>query len=163
VPVPTNVSNRLPRPAVLPTTSMRGSQPCWDDAGSKRVIPPKGEIKKERDRAERELAGLNAALAAFVCAYSGKKPKTKTAALPTRKRRKLSAASRPKMAAAQRAPWEKLSKGLRSVKLLLKGLHWKTHCRAFRMSFILANLQNGFFSKTKNFRPLLCIAKCENC
>jgi hypothetical protein len=51
----------------------------------------------------------------------------------------------------------------RSVKLLLKGLHWKTHCRAFRMSFILANLQNGFFSKTKNFRPLLCIAKCENC
>jgi hypothetical protein len=59
------------------------------------------QLKKERDRVERELSGLNAALSAFVGVYSGK-------AKPTRKRRKLSGKARGKIAAAQRARWAKI-------------------------------------------------------
>jgi hypothetical protein len=59
------------------------------------------QLKKERDKVERQLFGLNAALSAFVGAYSGK---TK----PTGKRRKLSAKVRAKMAASQRARWAKV-------------------------------------------------------
>jgi hypothetical protein len=58
------------------------------------------QLKKERDRVERELSGLNAALAAFVNVYAGSKPK-----------RKVSARSRAKMAAAQRARWAKRASG----------------------------------------------------
>jgi hypothetical protein len=56
------------------------------------------QLKKERDRVERELSGLNAALSAFIGAYKGK-------AQPTCKRSKVSAGSRAKMAAASRARW----------------------------------------------------------
>jgi hypothetical protein len=56
--------------------------------------------KKERDRVERELSGLNAALSAFVGAYKGK-------AEPARKRRKFSAKTIAKMRASQRARWMK--------------------------------------------------------
>jgi hypothetical protein len=59
------------------------------------------QLKKERDRVEKQLSGLNAALSAFVEVYSGK-------AKPTRKRRRLSAKGRAKIAAAQRARWAKL-------------------------------------------------------
>jgi hypothetical protein len=63
------------------------------------------QLKKERDRAERELLGLNAALQAFVGAYGGKsKPK------PTRQRPKMSISARKKIAAAQRARWAKVRK-----------------------------------------------------
>jgi hypothetical protein len=63
------------------------------------------QLKKERDRAERELLGLNAALQAFVGVYGGKaKPK------PTRQRRKMSISARKKIAAAQRARWAKVRK-----------------------------------------------------
>ena len=58
------------------------------------------QLKQERDRAERHLAGLNAALAAFVGAYNGAKP--------TRKRRKLSAKGRANIIAAQKARWAKV-------------------------------------------------------
>ena len=58
------------------------------------------QLKKERDRVERELSGLNAALAAFVNVYSGT-----TKSKP--KRRKVSAKSRAKMAVAQKARWAK--------------------------------------------------------
>jgi hypothetical protein len=58
------------------------------------------QLKKERDRVEKQLSGLNAALAAFVGTYYGVKP--------TRKRRKISAAGRRKIAAAQRARWAKI-------------------------------------------------------
>jgi len=58
------------------------------------------QLKKERDRVERQLSGLNAALAAFASVYSGVKP--------VRKRRKMSAKSRAKIAAAQRARWAKV-------------------------------------------------------
>jgi hypothetical protein len=57
------------------------------------------QLKKERDRVKRELSGLEAALTAFASAYSGTKP--------SRKRRKMSAKSRAKIAAAQRRRWAK--------------------------------------------------------
>ena len=60
------------------------------------------QLKKERDRVKRELSGLEAALTAFASAYSGTKP--------SRKRRKMSAKSRAKIAAAQRARWAKYRK-----------------------------------------------------
>jgi hypothetical protein len=58
------------------------------------------QLKKERDRVEKELSALNAALTAFVGAYSGlakSKPK-----------RKMSAAGRKRIAAAQRARWARV-------------------------------------------------------
>ena len=63
------------------------------------------QLKNERDRVERELSGLNAALAAFVNVYAGKSKPT------GRKRSKMSAAARRKIAAAQRARWAKARKG----------------------------------------------------
>jgi hypothetical protein len=63
------------------------------------------QLKKERDRVERELSGLNAAIAAFVNVYSGKSKPAQG-----RKRRKMSVAARRKVAAAQRARWAKVRK-----------------------------------------------------
>jgi len=59
------------------------------------------QLKEERDRVERQLSGLNAALTAFAGIYRG-------TAKPTGKRRKMSAKSRAKIAAAQRARWAKV-------------------------------------------------------
>jgi hypothetical protein len=59
------------------------------------------QLKKERDRVELELSGLNAALNAFVGSYTGK---TK----PTGKKRTISAAGRKRIAAAQRKRWAKI-------------------------------------------------------
>ena len=58
------------------------------------------QLKKERDRVEKQLSGLNAALSAFAGVYAGNKP--------TRKRRTLSAAARARIAAAQRKRWAKI-------------------------------------------------------
>lgn len=58
-----------------------------------------GQLKKERDRVEKQLSGLNAALMAFANMYGGK---------AVRKRRKMSAKSRAKIAAAQRRRWAKV-------------------------------------------------------
>src|SRR5436190_23065796 len=55
-------------------------------------------IKAERDRVARQLNGLNAALAAFAGTY-------KTGS--SRPRRKMSAAARTRISAAQKAPWAK--------------------------------------------------------
>ena len=57
-------------------------------------------LKKERDLVQRQLSGLNAALAAFsgVCRSNG-----------TRPRRKMSAKGRARIAAAQRARWAKIN------------------------------------------------------
>jgi hypothetical protein len=57
------------------------------------------QLKQERDRVAQQLSGLEAALSAFASAYSGTKP--------SRKRRKMSAKSRAKIAAAQRRRWAK--------------------------------------------------------
>jgi hypothetical protein len=59
------------------------------------------QLKKERDRVERQLSGLNAALTAFANVYGSK---------PIRKRRKMSAKSRAMIAAAQRRRWAKFKK-----------------------------------------------------
>ena len=58
-----------------------------------------GQLKRERDRVAKQLSGLNAALTAFAGVYGVGKP--------SRKRRKMSAKSRAKIAAAQRARWAK--------------------------------------------------------
>jgi hypothetical protein len=60
------------------------------------------QLSKERDRVERQLSGLNAALAAFSGAYARDKP--------ARKRRKMSVAARKKIAAAQRERWARFRK-----------------------------------------------------
>jgi hypothetical protein len=60
-------------------------------------------LKTERGRAEKHLSALNLALAAFGGTYYiGAKPKA------ARKRRKISAAGRKRIAAAQRARWAKI-------------------------------------------------------
>ncbi len=58
------------------------------------------QLKKERDRVEKQLSGLNAALRAFAGVYGGSNPRGK--------RRKMSAKSRAKIAAAQRRRWAKV-------------------------------------------------------
>ncbi len=62
------------------------------------------ELKMERDRVEKQLKGLNAALSAFAETYAGAKTTVKT----SRKRPKLSAQGRARIAAAQRARWAKI-------------------------------------------------------
>ncbi len=59
-----------------------------------------GQLKKERDRVAKQLSGMDAALRAFAGVYSN--------GLPTHRRRKMSAASRAKIAAAQRRRWAKV-------------------------------------------------------
>ena len=61
------------------------------------------QLKKERDRVEQQLSGLNAALVAFAGVYRG-------TVKPGRKRHKMSVAARKKIAAAQRARWAKVRK-----------------------------------------------------
>jgi hypothetical protein len=56
------------------------------------------ELRREKDQLQRHLAGIDAALTAFAGAYTK----------PTRKRRKMSATSRAKIAAAQRRRWAKV-------------------------------------------------------
>jgi len=60
------------------------------------------QLKKERDRVERQLSGLNAALSAFTGVYAGTKS--------TRTKRTISAAGRKRIAAAQRARWAKVKR-----------------------------------------------------
>ena len=59
------------------------------------------ELKKEKDELQRHLAGIDSALLAFARVHMVNKP---------RKRRKMSAKSRAKIAAAQRARWAKFRK-----------------------------------------------------
>ena len=58
------------------------------------------ELRREKDLVQRQLAGIDSALAAFAGVNKQ----------PIRKRRKLSAKSRAKIAAAQRARWAKFRK-----------------------------------------------------
>jgi hypothetical protein len=60
-----------------------------------------GQLKKERDRVAKQLSGIEAAIKAFTSAYGG-------TGKPGRKRRKMSAAGRAKIAAAQRRRWAKV-------------------------------------------------------
>jgi hypothetical protein len=56
------------------------------------------KLKKERDRVQKQLKGLDAALTAFATMYR----------MPKRARRVMSIAARKKVAAAQRARWAKI-------------------------------------------------------
>ncbi len=58
------------------------------------------QLKKERDRVQHQLSGLNAALAAFAGVYRGN--------AGTKPRRKMSAKGRARIAAAQKARWAKI-------------------------------------------------------
>jgi hypothetical protein len=58
------------------------------------------QLKKERELVQKQLSGLNAAIAAFAGVYTGTSP--------IRKKRKISAAGRKRIAAAQRARWAKV-------------------------------------------------------
>jgi hypothetical protein len=57
------------------------------------------QLKKERDRVQQQLSGLNAALEAFAGVYRNKTGNSS--------RRKMSAKGRARIAAAQRARWTK--------------------------------------------------------
>ena len=60
------------------------------------------QLHKERERVERHLAGINAAITAFAAVYTGAKA--------TPKRRKLSVEGRARIAAAQKKRWAKVKK-----------------------------------------------------
>ena len=64
------------------------------------------QLKKERDRVQQQLSGMNAALEAFAGVYRGNNG--------IKPRRKMSAKGRARIAAAQRARWAKV-KGKRKV------------------------------------------------
>jgi hypothetical protein len=92
------------------------------------------QLNKERERVERQLAGLNAAITAFANVYGGKaKPRptmsaagrqsislaqkarwAKRAASGAKPKRTMSAKARAKIAAAQRARWAKVKKAKRA-------------------------------------------------
>src|ERR1700738_4557527 len=60
------------------------------------------QLKKERGLVQRQLSGLNAALAAFAGVYRSNSE--------TRPRRKMSAKARARIAAAQRARWARVNR-----------------------------------------------------
>ena len=60
------------------------------------------QLKRERDRVAKQLSGMDAALRAFAGVYRNGQP--------SRKRRKMSAAARAKIAAAQRRRSAKVRK-----------------------------------------------------
>src|ERR1022692_663066 len=60
-------------------------------------------LKDERDRVEKQLSALNAALTAFVGVYGGRTPAISTA----KPKHHVSAAARRKMSLAQKARWAK--------------------------------------------------------
>ena len=69
------------------------------------------QLKKERDRVQQQLSGLNAAMEAFAGVYRGQNG--------TKPRRRMSAKGRARIAAAQRARWAKVRgepKGLKPGK-----------------------------------------------
>jgi hypothetical protein len=59
------------------------------------------QLKKERDRVQHQLSGLNAALEAFAAIYRGN--------TGTKPRRKMPAKGRASIAAAQRARWARVN------------------------------------------------------
>jgi hypothetical protein len=65
-----------------------------------------GQLKKERDRVQQQLSGLNAALAAFAGVYSHSG--AKAAPAQKRKRRPMSAKGRAAIRRAQKARWAKV-------------------------------------------------------
>jgi hypothetical protein len=71
------------------------------------------QLQTERTRLEHELHRVSAALSAFGRAYVHG-TKAKAAPAPAPKRRKISAAGRKRIAAAQKARWAKIRAGKKS-------------------------------------------------
>jgi hypothetical protein len=65
-----------------------------------------GQLKKERDRVQQQLSGLNAALAAFAGVYTNHGSKAGPA--QKRQRRPMSARGRAAIRRAQKARWAKV-------------------------------------------------------
>jgi len=65
-----------------------------------------GQLKKERDRVQQQLSGLNAALAAFAGVYTNQG--SKAGPTKNRKRRPMSARGRAAIRRAQKARWAKV-------------------------------------------------------
>jgi hypothetical protein len=65
-----------------------------------------GQLKKERDRVQQQLSGLNAALSAFAGVYSHHG--SATSPTEKRKRRPMSAKGRAAIRRAQKARWAKV-------------------------------------------------------
>ena len=65
-----------------------------------------GQLKKERDKVQQQLSGLNAALAAFAGVYS--RGRSASAPAIKRKRRPMSAKGRAAIRRAQKARWAKV-------------------------------------------------------
>jgi len=72
-----------------------------------------GQLKKERERARREVAGLDTALKVLGSLVSPNRRST-GAPTETKKRSPMSAAARKRIAAAQRARWAKWKAAKRS-------------------------------------------------
>ena len=87
------------------------------------------EVKKERDKVQRQLAGFNAALAAFAGVY-GKKTR---ASRPHR----ISAAGRARIAAAARARWARV-KGQKKVVPIASKTGKRTMSAAARRKIAIA-------------------------
>ena len=68
-------------------------------------------LKDERDRVEKQLSALNAALTAFVGVYGDKTSAISTAKLKHR----VSAAARRKMSLAQKARWAKSASNVQPI------------------------------------------------
>jgi len=89
------------------------------------------QLKRERDRVQRQLSGLNAALAVFAGVFSGTR------------RRRMSAKGRAKIAAAQRARWAKV-KGLETAS---KGVKYTMSASARRK---IAAAQRSRWAKVRS-------------
>jgi hypothetical protein len=89
--------------SIMQSTDRRPSGWKWTAETCLQVIT---QLKKERDRVEKQLSGLQAALTALLVCRGGNKP--------VRRRRKMSLAGRKRIAAAQRARWAKFRKSIRS-------------------------------------------------
>ena len=95
-----------------------------------------GQLKKEHARAIKEVKGIAAAIAAFGATY-GK----------TKKRRKMSAAARSRIAAAQRARWAKVRKNLGQKNNVVKMPKKRTMSAASRRK--IAAAQRARWAKVK--------------
>jgi hypothetical protein len=94
-------------------------------------------LKKERQRVEKQLSGLDAALRAFAGVYSG--------GSKTKPRHKMSTKGRARIAAAQRARWAKV-KGQQKVVAIAKPGKRTMSASARRK---IAAAQRGRWAKVK--------------
>ena len=91
-----------------------------------------GQLKKERDRVQQQLSGLNAALAAFAGVYSNRGGKSAPA--QKRKRRPMSAKGRAAIRRAQKARWAKVRAAKKSIAFVEDGRTPVLHAAPARLA-----------------------------